>query len=69
MTKIVRFLVATTLLGFYVQAAAADVDVFKERRQALMAELDGRIAVLYGALSQHGGVNEELFVQESIFII
>ena len=67
MTKTARFFAATALLGFYVQAAAADLDVFKERRQALMEALDGRVAVLYGALPQRGGVTEELFIQESNF--
>ena len=47
--------------------AVADTDVFKARRQALMASLDGRVAVLYGAESRGGGVVEELFVQESDF--
>ena len=47
--------------------AVADTDVFMARRQALMASLDGRVAVLYGAESHGGGVVEELFVQESNF--
>jgi len=47
--------------------AVADTDVFKARREALMASLDGRVAVLYGADSHGGGVVEELFVQESNF--
>jgi len=47
--------------------AVADTDVFKARREALMASLDGRVAVLYGAESHGGGTTEELFVQESNF--
>jgi len=47
--------------------AVADTDVFKARREALMASLDGRVAVLYGAEGHGGGVVEELFVQESNF--
>lgn len=47
--------------------AVADTDVFKARRQALMESLDGRVAVLYGAESNGGGVVEELFIQESNF--
>lgn len=47
--------------------AIADTDVFKVRREALMASLDGRVAVLYGAESNAGGVVDELFVQESSF--
>ena len=67
MKNTARFFAASALLGFYVQTAAADLDVFKERRAALMEELDGRVAVLYGALAQHGGATEELFIQESNF--
>ena len=67
MKNTARFFAASALLGFYVQTAAADLDVFKERREALMEELDGRVAVLYGALAQHGGATEELFIQESNF--
>jgi Xaa-Pro aminopeptidase len=47
--------------------ADVDTDVFKVRRQALMASLDGRVAVLYGAESRGGDVVEELFIQESSF--
>jgi Xaa-Pro aminopeptidase len=49
------------------EAATVDPDVFKERRQALMEKLDGRVAVLYGAEGQHGAVVEELFIQEPSF--
>ena len=67
MRKTIRFFAASVVLGFAVQAAAADIDVFKARRQALMEKLDGRVAVLYGARGQTGGVVEELFIQESNF--
>ena len=49
------------------EAATVDPDVFKERRQALMEKLDGKVAVLYGAEGQHGGVVEELFIQDPSF--
>jgi Xaa-Pro aminopeptidase len=49
------------------EAATVDPEVFKERRQALMEKLDGKVAVLYGAEGQHGGVVEELFIQEPSF--
>ena len=49
------------------EAATVDQDVFKERRQALMEKLDGKVAVLYGAEGQHGGVVEELFIQDPSF--
>jgi Xaa-Pro aminopeptidase len=49
------------------EAATVDPDVFKARRQALMEKLDGRVAVIYGAESQGGGVVEELFIQEPSF--
>ncbi len=44
-----------------------DSDVFKARRAALIEILDGRVAVIYGADRQGGGVVEELFIQESNF--
>ena len=49
------------------EAATVDPDVFKERRQALMEKLDGKVAVLYGAEGQHGGVVDELFIQDPSF--
>ena len=63
------FLFIVLSIGSTAVADVADVDtdVFKERRQALMASLEGRVAVLYGAESHGGGVVEELFVQESSF--
>lgn len=61
-----KIVIATIALSFSIQTVA-DEDVFKARRQALMEKLDGKVAVLYGALAQHGGTTEGLFVQESNF--
>jgi Xaa-Pro aminopeptidase len=61
------FIVLSFSLTQAAEAATLDTEVFKERRQALMEKLDGRVAVLYGAESQHGGVVEELFIQEPSF--
>lgn len=67
MKKVFLFIVLSIVSTAVADVADVDTDVFKERRQALMASLDGRVAVLYGAESHGGGVVEELFVQESSF--
>lgn len=67
MKKIFLFIVLNIVSTAAADVVAADTDVFKVRRQALMESLDGRVAVLYGAESHGGGVVEELFVQESSF--
>jgi Xaa-Pro aminopeptidase len=67
MKKIFLFAVLSFSISGLAEAAAVDPQVFKERRQALMEKLDGRVAVLYGAAHQGGGVVEELFIQESDF--
>jgi len=67
MKKIFLFIVLSIVSTASTDVLAADTDVFKVRRQALMESLDGRVAVLYGATSHGGGVVEELFIQESNF--
>ena len=67
MKKIFLFIVLSIVSTAVADVADVDTDVFKARRQALMASLDGRVAVLYGAESHGGGVVEELFIQESSF--
>lgn len=67
MKKIFLFIVLSIVSMAVADVVAADTDVFKVRRQALMESLDGRVAVLYGAESHGGGVVEELFIQESSF--
>ena len=66
-----KFLSLLLILGISPTLAAEtpsiDVDVFKARRAALMEKLDGRVAVIYGAKAQAGGVTESLFIQESNF--
>jgi Xaa-Pro aminopeptidase len=67
MKNVFLLIVLSALSTASAYAADLDADVFKERRQALMAALDGRVAVLYGAEHRGGGVVEELFIQESNF--
>ncbi|MGB5410505.1 MAG: aminopeptidase P N-terminal domain-containing protein, partial [Woeseiaceae bacterium] len=67
MKKFALLVVLSACSTAFADVASADTDVFKERRQALMQALDGRVAVLYGAEHRGGGVVEELFVQESNF--
>ena len=67
MKNIVRFLILNVALVSVAQSAPVDLEVFKARRAALMEALDGRVAVLYGAEAQVGGVTEGLFIQESDF--
>ncbi len=67
MKKIFLFAVLSFSFSGLAVAATVDPQVFKERRQVLMEKLDGRVAVLYGAAHQGGGVVEELFIQESDF--
>jgi len=49
MKNVFLLVVLSALSTASAYAADLDADVFKERRQALMAALDGRVAVLYGA--------------------
>jgi Xaa-Pro aminopeptidase len=67
MRQFYLFAVLSFSLAGAAEAAAVDPQIFKERRQALMEMLDGRVAVLYGASHQNSGVVEELFIQESSF--
>jgi len=62
-----RVVLTCVLTVSAMQANAADLSVFEARRAALMEMLDGRVAVLYGAQAQGGGIVEELFVQEPNF--
>jgi Xaa-Pro aminopeptidase len=54
-------------LSVNAQTSGVDPEIFKQRRQALMEKLDGRVAVLHGGERQTGGVVESLFIQESSF--
>ncbi len=67
MKKFALLVVLSACSTAFADVASVDTDVFKERRQALMQALDGRVAVLYGAEHRGGGVVEELFIQESNF--
>ena len=50
-----------------IQAATNDAAVFKARREALMENLDGGVAVLYGATDDSGSIVKGQFIQESSF--
>lgn len=67
MKNLFRIVISCVFVATSIQVAAADLSVFEERRAALMEMLDGRVAVLYGAQGQAGGVVEELFIQEPSF--
>jgi hypothetical protein len=67
MKTILRIVTWCVLVATAMQVSAAELSVFEARRGALMDMLDGRVAVLYGAQAQVGGVVEELFIQESNF--
>lgn len=67
MKSLFRIVTSCLLAAAAMQVSASDQSVFEARRAALMDMLDGRVAVLYGAKAQTGGIVEELFIQEPNF--
>ena len=50
-----------------IQASSSDTEIFKARREALMASMDGGVAVLYGATESGTDIVERPFIQDSSF--
>jgi len=67
MKKIIVLIVAALVVSGPLQAATNEVDVFKDRREALMKKLNGGVAVMYGATDDGNDIVKGQFIQESSF--
>ena len=67
MKKIILLIAAALVIPSPLQAASSEVDVFKDRREALMKKLNGGVAVMYGATDDGKDIVKGQFIQESSF--
>lgn len=67
MKKIIVLIATALVISVPQQAATSEVDVFKDRREALMKQLNGGVALMYGATDDSNDIVKGQFIQESSF--